>query len=41
MEDMNQAIEAKKVKPFVDEKIWDFKDIKEAMTHMVRIWTRQ
>ena len=38
MEDMNQAIEANKVKPFVDEKIWDFRDVKEAMTHMVRIF---
>ena len=35
MEDMNQAIEVNKVKPFIDQKIWKFEEIKAAMLHMV------
>ena len=35
MEDMNLAIEINKLEPFVDEKVWKFEEIKDAMTHMV------
>ena len=35
MEDMNLAVEVNKVEPFIDEKIWEFEDIKDAMLHMV------
>ncbi|KAL9125524.1 MAG: hypothetical protein Q9217_005281 [Psora testacea] len=34
MEDMTRAIEVGKVKPVIDERVWDFEEVKEAMVYM-------
>ena len=37
-EDMNRAIDANEIKPVVDEKVFDWKDLKGAYEHMVRFY---